>query len=269
MARFALVTTCKGRLAHIRQTLPRLCVQDDSEVVVVDYDCPEGVGGWVRSAHPGVKVVHVADRPLFNLSEARNLGVAATTAPWLVFLDADVLVAPELTRTLEPLLGPKTFLWPDPRPAELWGALVVSRADFDAVGGYDEAFEGWGAEDVDMTVRLSEAGLSPRTFPGGLLASLPHGEAERTRFHAVGDRWVNVGINSLYRTVKTDLLRLGAQLDLAARRRIYADVRAAVVAADGPRTIQIAFRQTRHGGRPVLTSLVYQFKDAGLPVTQA
>jgi hypothetical protein len=34
------------------------------------------------------------------------------------------------------------------------GLLVVTRAAFDAVGGYDESYQGWGYEDSDMNLRL-------------------------------------------------------------------------------------------------------------------
>jgi hypothetical protein len=267
MTRFTAITTCKGRLEHIRQTLPALCAQADCEVVVVDYDCPDGVGAWVRSAQPDAWVVRASDRPLFNISEARNLGAAAASGEWLIFLDADVLVSPTLTEQIAPLLSPGVFLLPDPRTDELWGALVVSRADFEAVGGYDEAFEGWGSEDLDMTTRLWLAGRSVAAFPGELLTSLPHGEDERTRFHAIGDRGLNVGVNSLYRAIKTDLLKLGAELDLAARRRLYDDVRRAITAPGGPTTLRVGFRQTEHGGRSVSTSLTYELKAAAPPTT--
>jgi glycosyltransferase involved in cell wall biosynthesis len=269
MARFAVVTTCKGRLEHVRRTLPTLTALADCAVVLVDYDCPDGVGAWVRQAHPEVKVVEVRERPLFNLSEARNLGAAAADAPWLLFLDADTLAAPDLTAQLSPLLEPGVFLQPDPRPPDLWGALAVSRADFDAVGGYDEVFEGWGAEDVDMVVRLQIAGRRHRSFPGALLAGLPHGDDQRTRFHAIRDRRLSVGVNSLYRMVKADLLRLEVTLDFETRRRLYADVRAAATAPGGPQPLKVSFRQTEHGGHRVLSSLIYEFKDVQAPLTPA
>jgi glycosyltransferase involved in cell wall biosynthesis len=71
-ARFSIVTTCKGRRQHIRRTLPALAATPMSEVIVVDCDCPDVVGEWVRRNHRGVSVVRVAPRPGFNLSEARN-----------------------------------------------------------------------------------------------------------------------------------------------------------------------------------------------------
>lgn len=263
MPRFTAITTCKGRLAHIRRTLPALAAQADCEVVLVDYDCPDGVGDWAASAHPEVQVVRIADRPLFNLSQARNLGAAAATGEWLIFLDADVLTAPALTGEIAARLQPRAYFCPAPRPAELWGSLVVARADFEAVGGYDEAFEGWGEEDVDMRVRLGMAGLAAVDFPGALLTSLSHGDADRTRFHAIGDRRINGGLNSLYRRIKTDLFRLGVWLDLDLRRQLYAEVRAAFTAEGGARTLSVNFRQSDHAGRPVAASLNYVLAEAG------
>ena len=55
--KFSIVTTCKGRLAHLKQSLPAMLAQDGAEVVVVDYCCPERAGDWVESAFPSVQVV--------------------------------------------------------------------------------------------------------------------------------------------------------------------------------------------------------------------
>ncbi len=40
--KFSIITTCKGRLEHLKQTLPAMLAQKDSEVIVVDYSCPHG-----------------------------------------------------------------------------------------------------------------------------------------------------------------------------------------------------------------------------------
>jgi glycosyltransferase involved in cell wall biosynthesis len=45
-------------------------------------------------------------------------------------------------------------------PYDAYGCfLVVRRADFERVNGFDARFEGWGHEDVDLAVRLRQAGL--------------------------------------------------------------------------------------------------------------
>jgi glycosyltransferase involved in cell wall biosynthesis len=78
--RFAIVTTCKSRLDHLKQSLPNMISQGAHEVIVVDYDCPEGTAAWVEKHHPGVRVVRATDPIGFCLSRARNLGIAAAQA---------------------------------------------------------------------------------------------------------------------------------------------------------------------------------------------
>src|SRR5260370_11681104 len=39
--RLSVVVPCKGRLQHLRRSLPTFVAQPDSEVIVVDYDCPD------------------------------------------------------------------------------------------------------------------------------------------------------------------------------------------------------------------------------------
>src|ERR1700674_5706017 len=90
---FSIITTCKGRLGDLKLSLPTFLAQDGAEVIVVDYDCPDGTSAYVARHHPEVRLVAISGRPKFNISHARNLGAAAAMGEFLVFLDADVLVA--------------------------------------------------------------------------------------------------------------------------------------------------------------------------------
>ena len=40
MAFITFITTCRGRLAHLRETLPSFAAQPDAAVIVVDYRLP-------------------------------------------------------------------------------------------------------------------------------------------------------------------------------------------------------------------------------------
>ena len=76
--RVSIVTTSKGRLHHIRDTVPRMLACGVDEVLVVDYGCPDGTGDWVERHCPGARVLRVTDDPGFCLPRARNLGARAT-----------------------------------------------------------------------------------------------------------------------------------------------------------------------------------------------
>lgn len=232
MAAISFVTTCKGRLAHLQQTLPRMVAQGaDCEVVVVDYDCPDGTTNWVARHHPGVRRVEVTRQPGFHKARALNLGAKAASAPWLMFVDADILLAPDFAAQIRPLLILGRFLRPEPLVADAWGSCLVRRDDFLAVGGYDEVLQGWGGEDDDMYYRLQQfGGCFPATFSGDLLSALPHDDRARTRFYAVGNRWQSQRSNALYLNIKYDLTRLaGGVPSRALLDVIYAEVKRATV----------------------------------------
>ena len=74
LPRLSIVTSCKGRLKYLKQALPTFVAQTESEVVVVDYDCPEGTKEWVAANFSAVRLVNVTREPIFNASRARNLG---------------------------------------------------------------------------------------------------------------------------------------------------------------------------------------------------
>jgi glycosyltransferase involved in cell wall biosynthesis len=261
----SVVTTCKGRLEHLKTTLPAMLALPDCEVIVVDYDCPDGTGAWVRANFPAAKVVQVTERPLFNTARARNLGAAAATAPWLLMLDADVIATPGLAEAVRDRVRPGRYLLPEPRPPELYGALVVARADFEAIGGYDENFEGWGSEDVDITRMLDLAGRTAWPFPGDLLSGLPHGDALRVRFHEIADRDLNWAINAFYSHVKIDLRRVGMSLNPEQSRNLYAGARKALLSADGAAQLNVVLPERTVAGNRLEATITYRLSGPGIP----
>lgn len=152
---YSIVTTCKGRLDDLKQSLPRFAAQRDAEVIVVDYDCPQQCGDYVRQEFPDAKVVDVLDRPLFNLPDARNHGAAIARGQVLVFLDADVIVREDFLERIgfptgEPVFGS----FPGKESNSLRGSSIVRRTDFEVLGGYDELLSGYEGEDLDLYMRL-------------------------------------------------------------------------------------------------------------------
>lgn len=229
----SFVTTCKGRLAHLRQTLPRLAAQPDAEVIVVDYDCPDGAGDWVAAHFPAVRVIRIKDAPVFNISRARNAGARAARGRWLGFVDADLLLVEDFCRRIMPRLEPGGYYPMGSAGPQGFGSHLCERADWLAVGGYDEAITGWGAEDRDLYLRLGLLGRTERPVPPGWASVIAHADADRTRHYAEKDRWVSQRANALYVQVKHDLARQLGQINPPPNicRAIYAEVQRTVVTA--------------------------------------
>jgi len=186
------VVTCKGRLAHLRRSVPRLLRQRTSRelvVVVVDYGDPDRCFDWVaRQRKARLRAIRVCDDVAeFNLARARNCGAGAAAHELIAFVDADALLAETwLERAIAPILSGEAVAAIPDWPSPACGICVVRREDFHRVRGFDESLRGWGHEDIDFIRRMAGLGAVSR-FDGGLVRMIRHSAALRVRFYSNKD----------------------------------------------------------------------------------
>lgn len=249
MAALSIITVCKGRLSHLKKSLPTFIAQSRCDVIVVDYDCPEDAAGYVTSVHPGVKVVKVENRPDFNNWEARNIGARIASTDLLAFVDADVMLSPGFADWVGDHIHPKAFgKMPHalaqeihaqeeltPASNRLEGLLVVPRKTFVELEGYDDILLGWGAGgDLDICDRLLMKNQKIIILPETLVEStIEHSMNDRVRFHKMSLA-NSLLVGTLYRTSKNSMMRIfGKNLPLEERKRLYALSQRAAVAKPG------------------------------------
>jgi glycosyltransferase involved in cell wall biosynthesis len=228
----SIITTCKGRLAHLKQTLPLMLAQQPHQAIVVDYDCPDRTAAWVTAEHPGASVAEVRPRPHFNLSEARNAGAATASGDLLFFIDADILVQPGLLNWIAQHWREGLYLRVEEPPRtgqgrsdrQYNGTVAVPRNAFEQIGGYDTAFHNWGSEDGDLYERLREAGHQCVRMPSRYFSSIPHDDDARVRFVPVKDLRTAEAVSRAYRRAKAQLARMGVTLDEATRQDLTAHI---------------------------------------------
>jgi GT2 family glycosyltransferase len=191
-----VVIATRDRPVPLRICLEALARQvfDRFQVIVVDDCSRHPVEAEVPKVNFGVGPIHVVrnDRPVGPAS-SRNRGVEEGKAPFVLFLDDDSLAHPELVArhhtvlsqagkpvvSFGPILAPSTKrlepwnLWEANRLAREYsrirhgetepswmhvytGNLAVRRADFEAVGGFDQSLAR--QEDIELGLRLSAAG---------------------------------------------------------------------------------------------------------------
>jgi glycosyltransferase involved in cell wall biosynthesis len=234
---FSIITTCKSRLEHLRQSLPKMLTQNCKEVIVVDYSCPQGTGEFVTDHFPSVRVVSVPGETHFSNWKARNAGAAAATGDVLVFADADTILAdgaidwldanlPERTYGFFPSQTSRSFNRGGPRLAanQLRGFHVIPRGAFERLGGYDEVLQGYAAgADTDLEERLGMIRLSRHALDRCMIESvIEHDLASRTQHHAQPvPKSYCAGL--LYRAAKRIVLRVrgGTELPIDIRRNLY------------------------------------------------
>ncbi|MGB8315798.1 MAG: glycosyltransferase family A protein [Aestuariivirga sp.] len=221
----SLITTCKNRLSHLKQTLPLMLQQSYSEVIVVDYGCEQGTAAWVKQNYPKAKVVQVKDDPVFSLALARNIGAKTASHEFLCFIDADVVIYQDLGEWLKRNNDPmRLYLYPVQRERELSGFAMMAREQFLRIGGYDEAFRGWGGEDKDLYERLQSTGLIEFFVPKNSISSIPHGNELRQLGKEAGgydSMSEALSMNQLYRMIKRDIWKLtNTEIELENRLKL-------------------------------------------------
>ena len=189
----SIITTCKGRLEHLKQTMPnwRNQIGDNYEIIVVDYGDPDKSADYAEELcdHRVRAVRHEAEG--FNLSHARNIGAMASCdkADTLLFIDADVFMTNHsfVNYHKKKALLDGVFLsgWHNGRcnlGAGTSGSCMIWKKDFFDAKGYNEVAKGWGSEDVEFCERLDRNGLRQVGFQNGLMA-IEHDNSQRTRFY--------------------------------------------------------------------------------------
>ncbi|MEZ5296345.1 MAG: glycosyltransferase [Ilumatobacteraceae bacterium] len=190
-----------NRRQRLERVLRSLAAQDAGvpfEVVVVSDGSTDGTDEYLASTDVPLPVRRVSQANA-GPAAARNRGVAESHGDLIVFLDDDVVAAPDLVRrhvdehaiddslvTIGPMLDP------DDHDMSAWvrweqlmlrkqyeamrkgvyeatarqfytGNAAIRRCHLDAVGGFDENFRR--AEDVELAYRLEHAGLRFRYLP--------------------------------------------------------------------------------------------------------
>lgn len=199
--RIALVTTCKGRAQHIKQTLAQNLADNAAYpnvvFVLLDYGSQDDLKSYVAHAHRADivdgRLVYYSfpQADVFRMAHAKNmahrLGMLEG-GELIVNLDADNLTGPNFAIWLAVQYkkhGAGTFWWgkmiPGVLPRGISGRIVVPRAAFVNAGGYDERFETWSHDDKDFNGRLRALGYVAREIEPRFLRGVRHNDKMRFR----------------------------------------------------------------------------------------
>ena len=175
----AFVMTCKGRLQHVQETLPRNLANNPgplSKFIMLDYNSQDGLVEYLQQCHMedihnGKLVVYSFPEPqVFNMTHAKNmahrLGIREG-AEIICNLDADNFTGEHFDAYIAGAFAGRSdmFLWAKmftfengKRPRGISGRIVVTAKAFLKTGGYDERFATWHHDDKDFNTRLRRLG---------------------------------------------------------------------------------------------------------------
>lgn len=161
-------TTCKGRLYQLRETLPGnlAAVQADEEVVLVDFNSPDGLSAWVWDNFRAeiearrLRFFEVLDEAPWHSSKAKNLAHRLARGTFVFNLDGDNFLMPEDTVKIRAAAaqGLAARQGSGERRDGTPGRIGVPRDVFLELGGYDEGLLGTLIHDWDLIVRAEAIG---------------------------------------------------------------------------------------------------------------
>jgi glycosyltransferase involved in cell wall biosynthesis len=206
-ARVSFVVPVRNDAEGLRRCLASIRAQGDVEIVVVDNGSSDGSIDVARTF--GAKVIELPGAPVSTL---RNRGVAAAGGDVIAFVDADMqlgagwlqialrlLRQPGVAAVGAEYCAPPQPTWvqrlydglrePTRGVADVrWlptGNMIVGRAVFDAVGGFDERLRT--CEDWDFCIKLTELGY--RLLADGALRSAHFGDPRTLRLLFRSELW--------------------------------------------------------------------------------
>eukprot|EP00184_Porphyridium_aerugineum_P003753 CAMPEP_0184699368 /NCGR_PEP_ID=MMETSP0313-20130426/5663_1 /TAXON_ID=2792 /ORGANISM="Porphyridium aerugineum, Strain SAG 1380-2" /LENGTH=840 /DNA_ID=CAMNT_0027158443 /DNA_START=100 /DNA_END=2622 /DNA_ORIENTATION=- len=217
----SLIAACKNRLEKLPVVIKNWEMVDGlNEIVLVDWDsdipisrvlstqgiavdnlkgdeaAPGGSSSTKMANGTCIRILRVENEPQWVLSRAYNLAARLARYKTLLRLDCDHVVSAEIMS--KHVLKKNMFFagdWSAARSANevhLNGAMIIKRADFWRVGGYDERITTYGWDDEDFYIRLQKAGLERKKLNYDYIAHLLHADSKRAQR---GVRFVQVEVD--------------------------------------------------------------------------
>lgn len=166
-------TTCKNRFWHLHKTFLKN-IEDNRdypgvEFVLINYNSEDELEDWAREVllpyiEAGLVNYYRTPEPdLFHASIAKNLAHKVAKGDIVCNVDGDNFTG----RDFAFFLNHQMYLYGDDtifhiKKAPYWGTegrIALTRANFVALGGYDESLESIGHQDHDLINRATALGL--------------------------------------------------------------------------------------------------------------
>ena len=168
-------TAMKNRFEHIKQTFPKNIESarryGNFQWVLLNYGCTDPrTEQWVQKVirpltETGeVDYYHFEEPSHFRFAHARNIGLHLARGELACNVDADNYIGDDFAEYLAARLQKKKrFVRLSGIKRGAKGRICARTEDMKAIGGYDETFESWGADDGDLAERLKRMGIKQIT----------------------------------------------------------------------------------------------------------
>jgi hypothetical protein len=197
--RIAFATTCKGRAAHLKLTLPKNLADNadypNAVFIILDYGSDDDLLDYLNTAHSAdidsgrIVVYSYAYTGPFRIAHAKSMAHRCAIlegATLICNLDADNYAGAGFASYLADQYaehGPESFWWARMVRGVLDrginGRIVCTAQQFINVGGYDNKYADWSRDDKDFNERLCKQGYIAREIDQRFLLCEKHNDKIR------------------------------------------------------------------------------------------
>lgn len=150
------------------------------------------------SENSNVKILRVDNEQYFSLSKAFNLAIKNTINKNILKIDIDYVLIDEsfidLLIELYDRLDNEFFAGIDHSASFFFGMLFVKKQDFLEAGEYNELFEGWGHDDIDLYNRIKKKMTKIENISSYIYHN-PHDDNLRVANYNIKDKNISYKIN--------------------------------------------------------------------------
>lgn len=164
-----------NRTSDLRQTLPATIkaakASPPVEIVILDYDSKDDLVDYLKTIDYPITYAKSPNHQFFSISHSRNCAALSSHGDYVVIQDADIALREDTIKMWREMIEKENPTWMceygrfiDHK--YIGGRLLVcKKAEFVAMGGYDERFNLCGPEDKDIAMRLHRRGGRFITYP--------------------------------------------------------------------------------------------------------
>jgi glycosyltransferase involved in cell wall biosynthesis len=191
---FSVVIPTYNRLPILRKSLQALEQQklaqnpiNGYEIIVVDDGSTDGTLDWLEQQKANLTHVRSLAQNHAGPAEARNLGIKQARGEWIIFIDSDLVVTPSFLQahgqgllagqkrfntdkvfTYGAVINTCNFEHPTSEPYKITdfsaayfatGNVAIAKKWLEEAGMFDNRFQQYGWEDLELGVRLKQLGL--------------------------------------------------------------------------------------------------------------
>ncbi|HEY3402113.1 MAG TPA: glycosyltransferase family A protein [Ohtaekwangia sp.] len=167
-------TNCMNRLYHLRHTVEKNIKANQDypnvEFVLMNYNSGDGMHEWVQKhlmnyIESGIlNYYYTGDPQYFHMSKAKNLAHRLAKGDIVCNLDGDNFTGMDFAFYINYMFnkcGDEIILrFNKPQFSGTEGRIVLTRKNFEKLGGYDESFYPAGYQDFDLIDRAKAMGLA-------------------------------------------------------------------------------------------------------------